>query len=222
MKYISTGIAILVLMACNLTTPSTAPAVSPATATSTPLAINETLSITPIEGLNDDGSLILTPQTNVTVTWDGLPDGSIATFILEDFLSDGGVMEIGQGTSASFTVFDRLDGSISAFVNLPDGTTFHALSVPVLTGNMIFGDCQYIPPALGPGVTLYSEANLNSTNIGTVIYDAEYHVLATQNGVDDKGAAIPFYQIEQVGTGSSAWVRGNVGENLAGDCSALQ
>lgn len=218
MKYLYSSIALVILMACNLSSPTT----SIIESTSPPIAINETLSVTPIDGLTDDGRLVLAPQSIVTVSWDGLPAGTSATFILGDFLSDGGVMEIGQGTSATFTVPHRLEGEISAFANLPDGTTINALTISVVTANMITGDCQYLPPVLGPGVTLYSEASLNSTSIGMVIYNAEYRLLAIQAGLDDKGASISFYQIRQVGAEVIGWVQSNVGENLAGDCSAFQ
>lgn len=216
MKYFYCSIALVILMACNLSSPTGSITPPP------PIAVNETLSVTPIDGLSDDGRLIVTPQSTVTVSWDGLPAGTSATFILGDFLSDGGVMEIGQGTSATFTVPDRLNGELSAFANLPDGTTINALTLPVVTANMITGNCQYLPPALGPGVTLYSEPTLTANTIGSVIYNADYNLLAVQDGLDDKGASIPFYQIQQVGAEVIGWVQSNVGENLAGDCSAFQ
>lgn len=220
MKYLHIALVAVILMACNLSNPKTS-IINP-TAVPPPLTISETLSITPIEGLSDDGRVILTLMSTVTVNWDGLPAGTSATFMLSDFLADGGVMNIGQGRSAIFTVFDRLEGEISAFANLPDGTTIHALSVPVVTDNMISGDCQYLPPQLGPGVTLYSEATLSSSAIGEVIYNAEYNLIAVQDGIDSNGNSIPFYQIQQSGTETIGWVQSNVGENLAGDCSGFE
>lgn len=220
MRYLYTAFAFILLIACNLSNPTTA--IIDPTTVPTPLTISEILSVTPIDGLSANGRIILVPQSTVTVSWDGLPAGTSATFILSDFLADGGVMNIGQGTSAIFTVFDRLEGEISAFANLPDGATIHALSIPVVTVNMISGDCQYLPPALGLGVTLFSEANLNGNAIGTVIYNAEHRLLAIQDGIDDKGANISFYQIQQIGTELIGWVQSNLGESLAGDCSLFQ
>jgi len=225
MKYLLIIFAIMTLTACNLSesvtvTPSPAQSSQPTSAP--PPAVNEVLSITPTVRTAESGQVILAPGETVVVRWDGLPDGSTATFTLGNFLVDGGVIPIGQGTSASFTVPDRIEGEITAVANLPSGITVEAIRIPIATENMISGNCNYIPPALGPGVSLYSEADMNTNPIGDVIYDAEYVVLASQTGVDNKGETRTFYQIQQIGTETVGWVPSNVGENLGGECTPFQ
>jgi|GEM_PF-4365228 len=227
MKYLYLTLAIFVLMACNMASPiggeATAP--PPDIPTSTPLpppGLNEMLSLSPINGVEEDGTILLEPGTTVTVSWDGLPDGATASFVLSNFLADGGVMQIGQGTSATFVVEERIEGEVSATATLPDGTTVNALALPIVTANMVYGDCQYLPPALGPGVDLFASPDFNSEMIGDVIYDAEYLVLDTQNGIDNNGQSRIFYQIQHVASSDTGWVMSNVGENLAGDCSAFE
>ena len=220
-RFIALLLLVCTLAACNLTGEETAPEVI-LTATPETGEVNRNLRIEPVAQTLDDGTLVVTPGTTVTVTWDGLPEGSTPTFQLLNTLADGGVSEIGEGISVEFIVPASIEGGIDAVAELPNGDTISAIPVAIVTPNIFTGDCRYVPAALGPGEILYEQPDANSLQVGPINLEASYFPIDIDSGPNDNDVTIEFYELEELETGIRGWVRSDAGGRLEGDCSELE
>lgn len=189
--------------------------------------VGTTLTISPTVGTRD-GIVLLSPNSYVTVTWNNLPEGSLVSFTGHDYLADGGVYPIGevivdssQSASVQLQISATYNGAVLAGARLPGQyhQTVEAETVLIQTEGFNTGPCAFHPHALGELGFVYSQPDLNSTQLGQLGFDDSYPISEVQVGIDEKGGVLTFYRITL--DGQSGWVSETKG-TLRGECEAFE
>lgn len=186
--------------------------------------VNRMLTISPILE-NRGGTMMVQAGTTVTITWAGVPENSLVSFIEGNFLVDGGARTIGDdisdgsGASITYVVPNEINGQITASARLPgqNHEIIESNALSIQTVGYSDGDCRYVAPPLGGPHLVYNSADSSSTVLGEAVQEIEYVVTARLNGVLD-GKTREFLQINF--NGQTGYVPEN-NVQLRGNCENL-
>jgi|GEM_PF-5080276 len=185
------------------------------------------LSVSPTAG-TQNGIVLVEPNSRIRVTWNNIPEGSLAAFTGHDYLADGGVYPIGEvivdrsnSASVDLQIPDTYNGAIVAGARLPgqNHQTVEAQTVLIQTVGFNTGPCAFYPHALGEAGIVYSQPDANNASLGQVGSENSYPISDVFAGTDEKGSTLNFYRIAL--NGQQGWIRENKG-TLRGECAGFE